>query len=215
MSFDRLAPHYRWMEFLLAGQKLQACRSAWLARVPDSREVLIVGEGPGRFLALCATVLPEARIVCVDASAAMLARAQSAWQQAGGRADRITFVHARLPEWQPETQRFDLIVTHFFLDCFPPRLLQEVVATLSAGATPAARWLLADFQLPQGGMRRIRARVVLAAAYAFFRLATRLPASQLSFPDHQLMNHGFRREHWLEADWGLLRSDLWTRPKST
>ena len=29
-SFDLLAPHYRWMEFVLAGRKLQECRTVFL-----------------------------------------------------------------------------------------------------------------------------------------------------------------------------------------
>src|SRR5439155_22241467 len=34
MSFDTLAPHYRWMEFILAGKKLQRCRTAFLDEIP-------------------------------------------------------------------------------------------------------------------------------------------------------------------------------------
>ena len=50
MSFDLLAPHYRWMEWVLAGEKLQRCRTAWLEVLPAPARVLILGEGNGRFL---------------------------------------------------------------------------------------------------------------------------------------------------------------------
>ena len=30
MKFDRLAPHYDWMETWLAGERLQRTRTAWL-----------------------------------------------------------------------------------------------------------------------------------------------------------------------------------------
>ena len=44
MSFDLLAPHYRWMEFILAGEKLQRCRTAFLDELPAARNILLVGE---------------------------------------------------------------------------------------------------------------------------------------------------------------------------
>lgn len=37
MSFDRIAPHYRWLEAILAGNVLQRARTAWLAATPPPR----------------------------------------------------------------------------------------------------------------------------------------------------------------------------------
>jgi hypothetical protein len=50
MSFDRLAPHYRWLEWVLAGRKLQRCRTAFLDEIGRADATLLVGEGNGRFL---------------------------------------------------------------------------------------------------------------------------------------------------------------------
>lgn len=211
MSFDRLAPHYRWMERVLAGGKLQRCRLAWLGEVRDCRNVLVVGEGPGRFLAEAARALPSARFCCVDASAAMLDQAKSAWIQAGGEPARAQFLQAELPAWEPPAGAFDLVVTHFFLDCFPPDLLAAVVTRLAAAAGADARWLLADFCVPTRGAARLRAWLVLWAAYTFFRAATRLPARRLAPPDACLEAEGFRLVQRRTSDWGLLHSDLWQR----
>ena len=76
MSFDPLARHYRWMEPLLAGNKLQRCRAAFLDHVRDAQNVLIAGEGNGRFFVECRRKLPSAQITLVDASARMLAEAR-------------------------------------------------------------------------------------------------------------------------------------------
>jgi len=72
MSFDQIAPHYRWMEFVLAGRKLQGCRTEFLGRLNDAEKVLIVGEGNGRFLLECRRRLSQAHVTCVDASERML-----------------------------------------------------------------------------------------------------------------------------------------------
>ena len=210
MSFDRLAPHYRWMEAVLAGRKLQRCRLAWLDEVRDSRRVLIVGVGPGRFLESALREMRGAEFVCVDASAAMLERARAAAERTG-ESERVSFIHAALPEWEPERADFDLIVTHFFLDCFPEPMLSQVVARLANAATPDARWLLSDFQVPARGAARLRARVVLALAYAFFRVTTRLPAKRLIAPDDALTRNGFFLQHRRISDWGLFHSDVWKR----
>src|SRR5262249_36606771 len=106
MSFDRLAPHYRWMEFLLAGKKLQHCRTAFLSQVEHARDVLILGEGNGRFLAECRYGLAEARITCVDASARMLQLAHDWLRNHGLSTAGINFVHADALAWNPPRQTF-------------------------------------------------------------------------------------------------------------
>jgi len=210
MSFDRLAPHYRWMEAVLAGRKLQRCRMAWVDEVRDCRRVLIAGVGQGRFLEMAVREMRGSEFVCVDASAAMLDRARVVAPHTG-ECERVRFIHATLPDWKPERADFDLIVTHFFLDCFPEPMLSQVIARLADAATPDARWLLSDFQIPARGAARLRARVVLALAYAFFRITTRLPAKRLVAPDDALTRNGFVLQQRRVADWGLLHSDVWKR----
>ena len=70
MSFDLQAPHYRWLEWFLAGGKLQRCRMACLGTIPAPAKVLIYGEGNGRFLAALCRKFPEAEVTSVDAGAA-------------------------------------------------------------------------------------------------------------------------------------------------
>lgn len=211
MSFDRLAPFYRAMEWLLAGGKLQRCRVAWLAEIPEPRRILLVGEGHGRFLEVCARRFPQATITCVDASGGMLRVAETRWRAAGGRPEAIEFVQAHLPEWSGGDGLFDLIVTNFFLDCFPAAQLGPVVAALARRAAPGAHWLIADFNVPARGWQRGRARLILASAYAFFRWATALPARQLIPPDEFLSAAGFCLTRRKLAEWGLLHADVWVR----
>ena len=75
MSFDLLAPHYRWMEWLLAGGKLQRCRTACLGMIPAPAKVLIYGEGNGRFLAALCREFPEAEVTSVPSRIAEVSRA--------------------------------------------------------------------------------------------------------------------------------------------
>jgi SAM-dependent methyltransferase len=214
MSFDSIAPHYRWMEFLLAGDKLQRCRTAFLSRIENAQNVLILGEGNGRFLVECRKTLRSARITCIDASARMLQLAGARLARAGLNPEGIAFVRADALAWAPPPRCFDLIVTHFFLDCFRGDQLERLVASLGAGAQADAAWLLADFQIPERGRGRLRAQIIHRMMYAFFRLTTRLPARRWTAPDPFLESHGFVLEKRLSSDWDLLRSDLWRRPET-
>lgn len=211
MSFDALAPHYRWMEIALAGEKLQRCRTAFLDRLSPPENILIWGEGNGRFLVECRRRWRGAKILCADASRKMLQLAKERLERYGGSAEQVEFLQADVVAWSPPTGEFDLIVTHFFLDCFRPEQLQNVVSKLATAARQKAAWLLADFQAPEFGMKRVRAQLILNAMYLFFKIATRLPASKLTRPDPFLVRGEFVLSERRVSEWGLLHTDLWHR----
>ena len=210
MSFDLLAPHYRWMEAVLAGGLLQRCRTRWLGEVRGSRQALLVGEGHGRMLEACAAGLPDCEFTVLDQSEEMLVAARRRWSQTGGR-QQVTFQPADLRAWRAAGPVFDLVVTNFFLDCFSAEELPQVIANISAALAPQGRWLLADFSVPPAGWRRLRAQFVLALAYGFFRRATGISANRVIVPDDELRRVGFELSQREEFNHGLLHADLWVR----
>lgn len=214
MSFDLLAPHYRWMEWLSAGGKLQRCRIACLDALPPPARVLIYGEGNGRFLVELLRRFPTAQVTVVDASAAMLAQAQKRLLRTGLVDALVQFIHTDALTWTPPAAAFDMIVTCFFLDCFREDQLQHLIPVIAAAATPHAQWLVADFQVADSGFRRWRSRVILALLYAFFRCVTRLPAHELVDPAPMLRAQGFQRTKHTEYDHGLLYSSTWSRQQA-
>jgi ubiquinone/menaquinone biosynthesis C-methylase UbiE len=209
MSFDLLAPHYRWMEAILAGDKIQRCRVHFLDSVSNCRRALLVGEGNGRFLGECLKKMPHAQFTVVDASEKMLEQAR---RRCGGDS-RINYVRAQLPGAHLP-KNFDLIVTNCFLDCFDERQLPTVVNELADCATDSAIWLVTDFCVPKTGWAKWRAKMVLAAAYSFFQVATGIPARRICAPDPFLVQNGFRFIDRIEADAGLIYSSIWKRSAS-
>jgi ubiquinone/menaquinone biosynthesis C-methylase UbiE len=209
MNFDRIAPHYRWLEMLCAGPLLQRCRTAFLGEMPSPRQALIVGEGNGRFLVNFLRAHPNAQVTCVEASAVMLRLAQERLAASSLKSPRVEFVHADILTWTPPRCRFDLLVTHFFLDCFHADQLAAVIARLAAAAAPEARWLVADFREPASGFKKWRARAIIQSLYFFFRGVARLSATRLTPPDALLARHGFVLRERRTWNWGLLHSDLW------
>ena len=212
MSFDLLAPHYTWMEKVLAGPRLQRCRVTWLDALAGCDDILIAGVGHGHFLKRCAQRFPRARITSVDASAGMLRRARRHTERVP-HVERLAFVHAELPAWSPPVRAYDAIVTHFFLDCFAGQELRAVVHQLAVAARPEAVWLLSDFAIPRRGLARQRARAVHTLMYGFFRRVTRLHARRLTEPDPLLHADGFHLAGRKTSEWGLLRADVWRRSR--
>jgi ubiquinone/menaquinone biosynthesis C-methylase UbiE len=209
MSFDRLARHYRWMEYVLAGSKLQRCRTAFLNRVLDTRHALIVGEGNGGFLSAFLKANPSAQVTCVDGSARMLECARLRLRREGTFPDHVAFIHSDILAWTPPRAQFDLLVTHFFLDCFRPEQLEVILNRLGAAAVPESYWLISDFREPSVGLAKWRARSILSLMYFFFRCVTHLPAKRLTAPDALLERNGFALQSRLLSEWGLLHADLW------
>jgi ubiquinone/menaquinone biosynthesis C-methylase UbiE len=141
----------------------------------------------------------------------MLRRAETRAQQAGIDMQHLRFVLATLPGWHPPDESFDAVVTHFFLDCFPPDELHQVTALLARALRPASRWLIADFAVPDRGWKRHRAAAMHRLMYAFFRRMTKIRAERLTAPDPLLAAHGFKLAGRKTLEWGLLHSDFWQR----
>jgi hypothetical protein len=108
-------------------------------------------------------------------------------------------------------RKYDLIVSHFFLDCFVDRDLESLVARISDAACPRARWIVSEFRLPGGGIRRRAASLLIKAMYWFFWIATGLETGRLADYSTVFARHGFHRVRHVPAAGGLLVSELFER----
>jgi len=197
VNCDRIARCYRWLEYAGFGRALERRREAFLAEVAGARRVLVLGDGDGRALAALLATAPRARVDYIDLSARML-------ELARGRAGDLRVVYRQddarttpLP-----AAEYDLIVTHFFLDCFNAADQAYLIARISAAATPQAHWLVSEFRHPG---------LVVRALYLFFRAATGLKTQHLVDHHPLFQRHGFRLERSESAWRGLLASELWIR----
>jgi len=209
-GFDRVARSYRALEYLAFGGTLQRARIAHLAAIRHCTDVLILGDGDGRFLSALLAEAPAARVHCIDASAAMQAIAAARLSDAD-RA-RVTFECADARTVELSTRAFDAIVTMFFLDCFVDEDVRLLVAQLTPRLRPKGVWLFADFNIPPRGLARVHARLVVAVLYAFFRWQTCIAARVLPSSEAHLRAAGLTctAEHEFRAR--LVRSTVYDPP---
>jgi ubiquinone/menaquinone biosynthesis C-methylase UbiE len=199
VNCDPIARWYRWLEYFGFGRALERRRFAFLAEAIDARRILILGEGDGRFLAKLVQENRSAVIDCADLSGKMLELARA---RAG--TDRITYHHADALTLPLPEAEYDLIVTHFFLDCLEDGDAAALVSKIAGATLPGAQWIVSEFREPSAW-----AGAIVGMLYFFFRITTGLRARTLI--DHRglLLRHGLVLMREENGRFGLLASELW------
>ena len=210
-NFDHLARAYRWMEYASFGPFLERWRAAFLSRLTPCHNALILGDGDGRFTARLLRENPSIRVHTVDASAAMLA---ALTQACCPNATRLTTEQADLRSWQPHpphhARLYDLVVTHFFLDCLSTSEVQTLAQQIRTAVSPGAMWVVSEFAIPPGWFGRLIAAPIIHALYLAFGLLTSLRPRTLPHYASALTSAGFTQlDRHLRLS-GLLVSELWT-----
>jgi ubiquinone/menaquinone biosynthesis C-methylase UbiE len=204
MNCDRIARLYRWIEYAAFGNALQRRRTAFVDEAAHARRVLALGDGDGRALLALLRAAPSARVDYVDTSTKMLELARARVDRAD--ANRVEFRKADARDVPWEESEYDLIVTHFFLDCFGERDLPLLVDKIARTAGPEARWIVSEFRPVNRA-----ARLCIAAMYLFFGTAADLKTRNLADHHPHLLRKGFRLRRSELACGGMLASELWIR----
>jgi SAM-dependent methyltransferase len=213
--FDRVARLYRAMEYLSFGPMLERCRFAHIPALTSARRALVLGDGDGRFLARLLTANFELYADAVDASPAMMHLLRSRVERAGA-GQRVRTVCGDARHFVPEGSPYDLVVTHFFLDCLSSSDSRELVARIRPQLTHDAMWVVSEFQIPTGNrVGAALSSVIISCLYAAFRVLTGLSVRRIPPWRMQLAEAGFRcaaARCWLG---GLLVSELWQLSRTT
>lgn len=214
MNCDRIASLYVVGERLVFGHALDRCRVAHLPSPGQHQAALVCGDGDGRFLRALVAGRSVPRIDYVDVSRRMTALArQRVGRQTDAAGPQVEFFSADIRELA-SARRYDLIATHFFLDCFDDDDIQEVVQAIASHAAVNATWLVSEFQIPPRGVARYVGSLVIGSLYAAFRILTGLRAQRL--PDYRaaLSAGGFACVASVSSCGGLLTSQVWRRRPS-
>ena len=207
-NFDRIARPYRTLEYLTMGRALEKTRLHYIPSFTHATNALVIGDGDGRFLAHLLAAAPRLRATAIDSSQKMLEllhkRCEVITPNAGRRLRTIrTDALAFAP-----SQTYDLVVTHFFLDCLGQQDIDALVAKITPSLAPNALWLISDFRVPTGTLA-VPAAIFVRGLYLAFRVLTGLRTAAL--PDHHsaLNNNGFAQIASHHRLAGILTSELW------
>jgi SAM-dependent methyltransferase len=213
-NFDLIARPYHWLEYLTLGRALERCRLHYLPSLLQRKRALVLGDGDGRFLAQLLAQNPRLHVDAVDTSATMLQILRHRCEALAHNTSTRLNTHQANALACPLDPPYDLIVTHFFLDCLTQPDLETLVNRIAPTLSPGAIWLVSDFQIPSGPMR-LPAKILVRTLYLAFRILTGLRTTQL--PDHatSLQQAGLTRiahRHRLSR---LLITELWQSNPAT
>ena len=207
MNCDGIARWYRALEYLVFGRALERRRFEYLNDMADARHVLILGDGDGRFTAEFVRRNSGATVESVDLSVKMIAMAE---ERVGGFPTNVRFRvgDARSIAFEGT---YDLVVTHFFLDCFRNDELDGLVERVAERCDAGARWVISEFGLRESGIERTLAWALVRFLYFGFWLTTGLSVKRLPDYASALEKHGFQVVRRRAVLGGLLVSEIRAR----
>ena len=210
-NFDRIAGLYRLLEYISMGRLLEKMRFTFVQRMHHAKKALVLGDGDGRFTEKLLRENGVVRVTAIDISTEMLRLMRERCSWAGGRLETVR--SDALSFCQEDSQQYDLVVTHFFLDCLPQSEVDELAALVALSTEPGAVWVLSEFAIPRNAMR-LPARLLVRGLYAAFRVMTGLRTSRL--PDHAnaLRRAGFMRMDMQSRMAGILYAEHWVRQET-
>jgi hypothetical protein len=94
----------------------------------------------------------------------------------------------------------------FVLDCLSDTEVAQLVRTAQRSVRPHARWLFADFAIPERGWPRLMSRLITSGLYGFFRWQAGVAVRALPASEAILGAAGWRAIEVREYHRGLLRT---------
>jgi SAM-dependent methyltransferase len=211
-NFDVVARPYRLLEYATLGRLLERTRFNFLSHLSDARRVLVIGDGDGRFVAKLLETNAGVTATAVDTSREML---HLLAKRCAGLEDRLQMVQQdALSFAEDNREQYDLIATHFFLDCLGQDEVDELVRRMTPTLSHDALWVVSDFRIPRGALR-LPARLLVRGLYFAFRCLTGLRPTRIPNYGRALADGGFMQLDRRFFMGGMLTAELWQRSSET
>jgi ubiquinone/menaquinone biosynthesis C-methylase UbiE len=209
-TFDLVSSFYPLLEQTVFGSTLSQARRTFITRIRAGNHILLIGEGNGRFLSEVLKQTSATSFTVVDSSPRMLA-ASARRIATVNRCPRVELIHADLLEWRSPAMHYDRVVTHFFLDLFPPDLIRQIVEKISLLSAKNALWVNVDFTSKNQNLHQ---KLLMWTQYRFFRTFAKIESSQLFDPRPYMRQAGWEILESRSFDSGWISSQLMSRQLS-
>lgn len=206
--FGRLTGIYKTLEWATLGSELEKMRFSFLEdpAIQNARQILILGEGDGRFLQRALEILPEAHFTVLESSLTMISSAQKRLTRE--QAKRTEFVCADALKYTQFQRGYDGLVMHCFLDCFTPQVIEKHLPYWLRGVQQDGWVWIGDFvEPPHHGWQWVRLRIL----YAFFGWVTGIQARTVFDVQPLMAAHGWKLGREAPFASGALSSRLFQR----
>lgn len=189
-KFDKIAKYYNLLEILAFGKILFVTRLYLLTRTNNPNNILVVGEGTGRFLKYLLNCYPKSSITIVDSSNRMI-KIMRGYNQIS-KVQNITILQQDYFKHIPGA-KYDLIYTNFFLDCFKSTDVLKIVGKIKVMLNETGEWNDVDFTVPHKSnlLNYYYNKLVLKVLYKFFRLICKIESASIKNVEFDYQKLGF------------------------
>lgn len=200
-GFDLLAPIYDSLARFVFGKSIVDSQTWYLDKIPDDSRVLILGGGTGWLLEELQKRNSSCTVCYIEISKKMIERARSRELKS-----TVHFIQGT-EEDIPASQKFDVVITNFYLDLFSEKTLKEVVDRINSHTTASTLWIVTDFV--NGG--KWWHKLMLKTMYLFFNVTCRIDANHLSDWADQLRLLGWCESYTRVWHRDFIKSTIWKR----
>ncbi|MBO9700742.1 MAG: class I SAM-dependent methyltransferase [Sporocytophaga sp.] len=189
-GFNRLAAIYDYLLLIPPGRGFIKSQNELIPLLPQKKSCLIIGGGTGTFLRSLIISGKVTRIVYLDISEKMLSQASNKIKDLNqkcnvefrrGSLDRIT-----------EDEKFDLIVTNFFLDLFSPDEVKAWIRLIHNKLSEEGLFYFTDLQISRGKtFKTFMNNIYIKMLYFFFRNTTAISGKTLIDLRTEILQSGF------------------------
>ena len=139
-NYNLIAPLYDLLATLVfAGQTHKANRQ-FFSDIPDGSRILVLGGGTGQLLP---QLKPECRVVFIEPSSKMLARAKKRKHPVS-----TSFLQHKFEDFDYD-EKFDFVICQFFLDLFDDETMARHLTRIKSTLTDKGVLLISDFHIPK------------------------------------------------------------------
>ena len=147
-------------------------------KIPPNSRVLIAGGGTGWYLEELLKVNKVKKVLYIESSSEMMMLSQKRIEGINHDAE-LEFINSPIEE-VTINEKFDVIITNYFLDLFKEAQLKIMVAKLYIHLEKNGLWLISDFKINQNPFHKIWQKCLLKIMYLFFKFTSRVEANHLS-----------------------------------
>ena len=160
-NFDAVAPFYDRLSCMVFGRSIRRAQTLYLSAVVPGAKVLVLGGGTGWLLDELITRNPTCQVWYIEASAKMLEHSKNRIKGAVNAQVYILGTEDSIPKGVT----FDAVITHFYLDLFPPDTCKKVICNIRSSMHTNGMWLVSDFTNTTWWQN-----VMLSIMYKFFKV---------------------------------------------
>lgn len=139
---------YGFLSKIYSGKPIQRCREAMIEHMKPGDKVVFAGVGYGEDAIKAAE--KGADVTIVELSETMLSKFRQTLAASGAKVS-IRQIHADILAFS-EFEKFDYVVSNFFLNIFDRAMMQKVLQHLAKLGKPGANIVIGDFIYPSGNV---------------------------------------------------------------